>query len=643
MAVEKLGFKAEVKQLLHLLAHSMYSNKEVAFRELISNASDAEDKFRLEALKDESLYEDDKELKIWLEIDKDNRQVRIRDNGIGFSKKELVDNLGTIAKSGTREFIDKLGKSDSDQSSNLIGQFGVGFYSAFVVADQVTVETRRAGSAAGKGHRWVSDGTGEFTIEPIKRAERGTTIILHLKESEDEFLDAWRLQQIVRTYADHIAFPIVMMKEVTVEQEGESEADSKADAETVLEEEVVNQAKALWTLPKSEITKQQYIELYKHVSHDFDEPLLWAHNQVEGKHTYTTLLYIPKHAPMDLWNRDKPRGLKLYVQRVFIMDDAEQFLPMYLRFVKGIVDTNDLPLNVSRELLQSNKINEVIKSGCVKRILNILEKMAADDGERYQQFWDAFGAVLKEGPGEDFGNKERIAKLLRFASTDASCEGHKQTVSLQDYLSRMQDGQDKIYYVTAETPGAAASSPHLEYFRKKGYEVLLLSDRVDEWLMAHLTEFDGKAFQSITRGELELDEEEDQAAQESKQKLEKDLESVLKQVTEVLDGKVKEVRLSSRLTDSPSCVVSDENEMSSNLKRMLKEAGQDVPDSQPILELNGEHPHVQHLKDVQDDSLFEDWANVLLSQAKLAEGDALTDPADFVRRMNRLLAVAGSA
>lgn len=613
---ETLEFQTEVQQLLHLMIHSLYSNKEIFLRELISNASDACDKLRFEALTDDALYEGDSELKIRVSFDKDARTVTIADNGIGMSRQEVVDNLGTIAKSGTRQFFQSL-TGDQAKDSKLIGQFGVGFYSSFIVADRVSVVTRRAGTGAEHGVRWQSDGKGAYTLETVERPQRGTEVTLHMKEGEDEFLDAYRLRHIVKRYSDHINLPIVMP--------GEGE-----DAE----EETVNQASALWARPKSEISDDEYKEFYKHVAHDFDEPLRWTHYNVEGTQSYTGLLYVPKRAPFDLWDRDKRHGIKLYVRRVFIMDDAEQLMPTYLRFVRGVVDSDDLPLNVSREILQHNRQIDAIRGASVKKVLAMLEELSKDQDE-YATFWGQFGQVLKEGPAEDFANRERIAKLLRFASTHN--DSSRQDVSLEDYVGRMKGEQDKIYYITAESFAAAKSSPHLEIFRKKGVEVLLLHDRIDEWLVSHLSEFDGKKLQSVAKGSLDLGALED--AQE-KQDLERAADvhkGLLERMSTALGERVKDVRVSHRLTDSPSCVVVEENDMAISLQKMLKQAGHEVPTVQPILEINPEHPLVQRLEQVSDEQRFADWSGLLLEQATLADGGQLEDPAAFVARLNQLL------
>ena len=630
---ETLGFQAEVKQLLHLMIHSLYSNKEIFLRELISNASDACDKLRFEALNNQALYGDDSELKICLSFDKDARTLTISDNGIGLSREEAVEHLGTIAKSGTREFFSAL-TGDQAKDAHLIGQFGVGFYSSFIVAEKVTVISRRAGLEADQAVRWESAGEGDFSVEMVEKAGRGTDVILHLRDGEDELLSNWKLRQIVRKYSDHITLPILMKKEKWDEEKKEQVVTD--------EDETINQASALWARPKSEITDEQYKEFYKHVAHDFEEPLAYIHAKVEGKQEYTQLLYVPQRAPFDLWDRNARHGVKLYVRRVFIMDDAEQLMPLYLRFVRGVVDSNDLPLNVSREILQESKDIETIRGGCVKKVLSMLESMAdsedAAEKEKYGKFWAEFGRVLKEGVGEDFANKERIAKLLRFASTQSDTPD--ETVSLADYVSRMKEGQEKIYYVTAETFTAAKNSPHLEIFRKKGIEVLLLSDRVDEWVTGHLTEFDGKQLQSVAKGGLDLGKLEDEAEKKEAEQAADEFKELLEKIKTSLGEKIKEVRVTHRLTDSPSCIVADENDMGGNLARILKAAGQKAPEMKPILEVNPKHPAVQRLK--YEEARFDDWANLLLEQATLAEGGTLDDPAGFVKRINDLmLALSG--
>ena len=623
---ETLQFEAKVEQLLHLVAHSLYSNKEIFLRELVSNASDAADKLRYEALTDNALYENDPDLKIWVSFDKDSKIVTVRDNGIGMSREEIIKNLGTIAESGTRAFSEVL-KTNQGDASQLIGQFGVGFYSTFIVADKVVVKSRRAGMNLDQGVCWESDGIGGYTVKNINRPLRGTEVVLHLKKDQEEFLEAMRLRNIISKYSDHILLPIVMEKIQAPAKDGE-----KAPAP---EEEVVNRANALWVMPKSQIKDEDYQELYKHISHDFEAPLTWSHNKVEGKLEYISLLYIPKRAPFDLWNRDQQRGLKLYVRRVFIMDDAEHFMPMYLRFIKGIIDSNDLPLNISREILQSNRTIDKIKSGCVKRVLSMLEDLAKDDKEKYAIFWKEFGQVLKEGPAEDYANKDRIANLLRFSSTHNDSD--VENVSLADYVGRMKEGQNKIYYVVAETYLAAKNSPLLEVFRKKGIEVLLLHDRVDEWFVAHYGEYEGKPLQSIAKGTLDLGEVEDEETKIEHQAEEKDFDSMLKQFQKVLGDKVKAVRLTHRLTDSPTCVVFDDDGMSGHLQRLLVSAGQAFSETKPILEINPKHPLIARVKAEPDDDRFSRWADILLSQALLAEGEQLKDPAGFVKNLNELL------
>ena len=614
-AKKTYGFQAEVSQVLQLMIHSLYSNKEIFLRELISNSSDAVDRLRFEALANPLLMEDNNELKIWVDFDKDAHTITIRDNGVGMTADEVIQNLGTIAKSGTREFLNTL-SGDKAKDAKLIGQFGVGFYSGFIVADKMVVTTRKAGLPAAQGVRWTSEGKGDFEIEHLPVEQRGTSVTLHLKKEEEEFLNEWRLRHTITKYSDHIMLPVVMKNDKG-------------------EEEVVNRATALWTLPKNEIKEEQYKELYKHVAHDFEDPLLWSHNKVEGKLEYTTLLYLPARAPFDLWQVGKTRGLKLYIQRVFIMDDAEQFVPHYLRFVRGIIDSKDLPLNVSREILQGSKVIDAIKTAIIKRVLGMLEQMATDDKEKYQKFWKEFGQALKEGPAEDFANKEQIAKLLRFATTKSGTE--VQDVSLDDYLSRMPSTQDKIYYLTAETFNAAKNSPHLEIFRKKGIEVLLLTDRVDEWLMSHLTEFHGKTLHSVAKGGLDLGEQENKAVEEQLKEVNKEFTETLKKMKDILGDTVQEVRLSRRLTDSPACIVVGENDMSTQMERLLKAAGQKVPAHKPILELNPDHMMVKRLQSEKDQIRFEDWSKILFDQAVLAEGGQLDDPASFVKRFNKLL------
>ncbi|MCA7084414.1 molecular chaperone HtpG [Cupriavidus cauae] len=634
---ETMSFQAEVKQLLHLMIHSLYSNKEIFLRELISNASDATDKLRFEAIANPALLENDADLAIRIETDSKARTITITDNGIGMSRDEAIRNLGTIARSGTKEFFEQL-SGDQQKDAALIGQFGVGFYSAFIVADRVTVETRRAGVPASEAVRWESGGDGEFTVDAIERAERGTAITLHLREGEDDFLSAWKLKDIIRKYSDHISLPIRMPKEVW-------DADTSAYKRTG-EWESVNQASALWTRAKSDITDEQYVAFYQHIAHDHEKPLAWTHNRVEGRNEYTQLLYIPARAPFDLWDRNHRGGLKLYVKRVFIMDDAEQLLPNYLRFVKGVIDSSDLPLNVSRELLQESRDVKAIREGSTKRVLSMLEAMAdsEDQAERdkYASFWQQFGQVLKEGLGEDTANQQRLAKLLRFASTHQ--DSAEQTVSLTDYVGRMKEGQDKIYYVTADTWNAAKASPHLEVFRKKGIEVLLLTDRVDEWMLSFLNEFDGKELVSVARGGLDLGALADEEEKAEQQKAEDEWKDVLTRAKEVLADKAKDVRVTLRLTDSASCLVSDEGEISGYLQRLLKQAGQKAPQTKPILELNPSHALVGKLRQLAgagadgDADAFADRVHVLFDQALLAEGGMLEDPAAYVQRINKLLA-----
>ncbi len=613
---ETLGFQAEVKQLLRLMIHSLYSNKEIFLRELISNASDACDKLRFEALSDAALYEGDSELNIRIAYDKDARTITISDNGVGMSRNEVIEHIGTIARSGTREFLDRL-TGDQSKDAHLIGQFGVGFYSAFIIADNVTLITRRAGLGVEHGVCWESAGEGDYTLETVEKSGHGTDVILHLRADEDEFLADWRLQSIVRKYSDHITLPIMMRLE------GKDAA------------EAINQANALWARPKAEITDEQYSEFYKHVAHDFEPALAHVHSKVEGKQEYTLLLYVPGHAPFDLWDRDQHHGIKLYVQRVFIMEDVDKLMPHYLRFVRGVIDSNNLPLNVSREILQHSRDIDTIRAGATKKVLGMLEEMAENDTDNYTKCWKEFGRVLKEGVGEDFANKERIAKLLRFSTTHTDSE--MQSVSFADYLARMKEGQDKIYYVTADSFAAAKNSPHLEIFRKKGVEVIMLHDRVDEWLVSNLPEFEGKSLQSVAKGELDLGALEDV---EEKKALEQENE-VFKEFTArmltVLGEKVKEVRISHRLTDSPVCLVVDAQGMGMNLERMLKAAGQNVPISKPILEVNAQHPLVKMLKDEADEVRFGDLSQVLLDQALLAEGGQLEDPAGFVKKLNGLM------
>jgi molecular chaperone HtpG len=621
---ETLGFQTEVKQLLNIVIHSLYSNKEIFLRELISNASDAADKLRFAALANNGLYESDSTLQVKIDIDKEAKTITITDNGVGMSRDEVVENLGTIAKSGTREFLASL-TGDQLKDTKLIGQFGVGFYSSFIVADRVQVETRKAGLPTSEGVCWQSTGEGDYTIESIDKLERGTRITLHLRADDEEFLEPWRLRTIIHKYSDHVPLPVLMKKEV-------SEEDKE---KAVNEYETVNRATALWQTSKNEIKEEEYQEFYKHIAHDFEAPLAWSHNKVEGKLEYTTLLYLPARAPFDLWNREHARGLKLYVQRVFIMDNAEQFLPNYLRFVKGVVDSNDLPLNISREILQHNKTIDTMRQAIVKRVLDILQKMAIDEKEKFAKFWQEFGQVLKEGIAEDFANREEIAKLLRFASTHNDNDQH--TVSFDDYITRMKSGQDKIYYITADNFNSAKHSPHLEIFRQKGLEVLLLTDRIDEWLVANLTDYQGKHLQSVAKGALDLGNVEDEKVKEEIKKVEDEFSGLAKSVKEVLGEKVKEVRITHRLTESPACIVADDYDIGGHMQRILKAAGQAIPTSKPILELNPTHPIVENLKHQQNKERFDEICHILLEQSILAEGGELEDPALFIRRLNKLL------
>ncbi|MBB3243450.1 molecular chaperone HtpG [Pseudomonas sp. Tn43] len=622
---ETLGFQTEVKQLLHLMIHSLYSNKEIFLRELISNASDAVDKLRFEALAKPDLLEGGAELKIRVSFDKDAKTVTLEDNGIGMSREDAVTHLGTIAKSGTADFMKHL-SGDQKKDSHLIGQFGVGFYSAFIVADKVDVFSRRAGLAASEGVHWSSKGEGEFEIATVEKADRGTRIVLHLKSGEDEFADGWRLRNIIKKYSDHIALPIELPKEVAA-VEGEDKP--------AVEWETVNRASALWTRPRTEIKDEEYQEFYKHVAHDFENPLSWSHNKVEGKLEYTSLLYVPTRAPFDLYQREASKGLKLYVQRVFVMDQAESFLPLYLRFIKGVVDSNDLSLNVSREILQKDPIIDSMKSALTKRVLDMLEKLAKNEPEQYKGFWKNFGQVMKEGPAEDFANKEKIAGLLRFASTQG--DDGEQVVGLADYLARAKEGQDKIYYLTGETYAQVKNSPHLEVFRKKGIEVLLLTDRIDEWLMSYLTDFDGKSFVDVARGDLDLgnlDSEEDKKAAEE---VAKSKEGLVERLKTALGDSVAEVRVSHRLTDSPAILAIGEQDLGLQMRQILEASGQKVPDSKPIFEFNPAHPLIEKLDNEQSDERFGDLSHILFDQAALAAGDSLKDPAAYVRRLNKLL------
>ncbi|EIJ36417.1 molecular chaperone HtpG [Thiothrix nivea] len=618
---ENMQFQTEVNQLLHLMIHSLYSNKEIFLRELISNGSDACDKLRFEAIGNDSLYENDGDLRVEVEFDSTAGTITVRDNGIGMSRDEVVNNIGTIAKSGTKEFLSKL-TGDQQKDSHLIGQFGVGFYSSFIVADKVTLTTRRAGTAASEAVRWESDAQSGYSLEQVEKATRGTEIVLHLKEDEKLLADGWRLRNIIRQYSDHIPLPVMMHK-----QEEGKQAE---------EWETVNKANALWTRSKSDVKDEEYQEFYKHVSHDWEDALAWSHNRVEGKYEYTSLLYLPSKAPFDLFDRDTNHGLKLYVQRVFIMEDKEnKLLPRYLRFVRGVLDSADLPLNVSREILQGNKIIESMKSGSVKKILGLLENMSANEPEKYQSFWKEFGKVLKEGPGEDFGNREEIAKLLRFSSTlDDNAE---QKVSLPDYIARMKEGQDKIFYITADTHTAAKNSPHLEVFRKKGIEVLLLSDRVDEWLVQHLMEFDGKSLQSVAKGDLDLSKLETEEDKKEQEKVEAEAKNMVEHIKKALTDKVEDVKVSHRLTSSPSCIILGEHDMALYMQNLLKQAGHEMPTTKPLLEINPTHPLLKRMEAETDDDRFAEWASVLLDQAILAEGGQLEDPAGFVHRLNGLM------
>ncbi|MBL8511241.1 MAG: molecular chaperone HtpG [Betaproteobacteria bacterium] len=621
---ETLNFQTEVKQLLQLMIHSLYSNREIFLRELISNASDAADKLRFEAVTNAALFEGDAELKIRIDVDKAAGTLTITDNGIGMSREEVITNIGTIAKSGTKEFFSRL-TGDQQKDANLIGQFGVGFYSAFIVADRVTLTTRRAGQS--EATRWESAGDGEFTLEAVGEAARGTQVCLHLKEDAKEFLDDWRIKSIIRKYSDHIQMPI-LMKKVEWDQE-------KSEHVTKDEDETINRASALWARPKSDISDEQYEEFYKHVSHDWEKPLAWSHARVEGKQEYTELLYIPAKAPFDLWERDRKHGIKLYVRRVFIMDDAEQLLPRYLRFVKGVVDSNDLPLNVSREILQESRDVEAIKNGCVKKVLGTLEDLAQNQAEKYTTFWQAFGRVFKEGMGEDHANRDRIAGLCRFASTHNSDDA--QNVSLAAYIERMKHGQEKIYYVTADSYAAASNSPHLEVFRKKGIEVLLLTEPVDEWWLGSLNEYQGKALVSVAKGDLDLGALADENEAKEQEKTAETLKPLIEKIKAALGERVKDVRVTTRLTDSAACLVVSEHDQSINLERLLKAAGQKVPTTKPILEINPTHPLVEKLNSGVPEAEFGDWSHLLLEQATLAEGGQLDDPAGFVKRLNMLM------
>ena len=616
---ETLEFQAEVRQLLGLMIHSLYSNKEIFLRELISNASDACDKLRFEALSNDALYDGDSDLRLRVTFDKEARTVTVSDNGIGMSREEVMDNIGTIAKSGTRQFFDSL-TGDQGKDVELIGQFGVGFYSSFIVADKVTLTTRRAGAAANEAVQWVSSGEGDYTLEVVDKESRGTEVVLHLRDGEDEFLEDYRLRSIITRYSDHISLPIEM---VSAEEGKENEF------------EAVNSASALWKRPRKDISEDEYKEFYKHVAHDFGEPMAWSHNQVEGTQCYTSLLYIPKQAPFDLYDRDRRHGIKLYVRRVFIMDDAENLMPQYLRFVRGLVDSDDLPLNVSREILQKNKFIDSIRAASVKKVLGLLESMAGSEPEKYAEFWSQYGAVVKEGPAEDYANRERIAKLLRFASTHNNSD--VQDVTLEDYIGRMKEGQEKIYYITSDSYTAACNSPHLEVFRKKGIEVLLMHDRVDEWLVSHLAEFDGKSLVSVAKGDLDLGKLQDKDEEEAAKKVEDEHKDFIKRIQDALGDDVSEVRISHRLTDSPSCLVLGAHEMPVHMQQIMKQAGHDLPDSKPALEVNPEHALVKRMEQETDDGRFGEWSRLLFEQAMLSEGGQLEDPVAFVKRTNSLL------
>jgi molecular chaperone HtpG len=636
---ETLGFQTEVQQLLDLMIHSLYSDKEIFLRELISNASDAADQLRFEGLKDDSLYEDDADLKIRVEYNKDNKTITVLDNGIGMSREEVVEHLGTIAKSGTKEFFSSL-TGDQSNDSQMIGQFGVGFYSSFMVAEKVEVTTRRAGASRAEGVRWISEGTNDYTIETVDRPKRGTKVVLHLREDAAEYLDGFRLRHIIKKYSDHISLPIIMPGEDSG-TDLSSDGDQKDDARLVTADETVNSATALWARSKKDITEEEYNEFYKHVGHDFEDPLAYTHTKVEGKLEYSSLLFIPSRAPFDLWDKQQQRhGIKLYVKRVFIMDDAEQLMPSYLRFVRGVVDSDDLPLNVSREILQQNKTIDSIRSGMTKKILDLLARMAKDEPEKYATCWKEFGRVMKEGVIEETDRKEDLAGLFRFSSTHDDKE--EQTVSLADYIERMPEDQETIYYVIADNFSTAKNSPHLEIFRKKGIEVLLLNDPIDEWLTSHLTEFDGKPLQSVSKGELNLGKLDDEKDESGEDENNKESDELVEKIKKVLESKVKEVRVTSRLTNSPACLVADEHELGSHLERILQASGQDFPQSKPILEINIEHPVVIKLGEAEGEQ-FDDWSRILFDQALLSEGGQLEDPAEFVHRLNNMFMELGSS
>lgn len=625
---ETMKFESEVSQILHLMIHSLYSNKEIFLRELISNASDACDKLRFEALSNADLLTDDTELKIQVEFSEENKTITVRDNGIGMTREEVINNIGTIAKSGTKEFLKSL-TGDQAKDSNLIGQFGVGFYSAFIVADKVEMKTRSATVDAQQGVHWESQGTGEYQLEQIQKTVRGTEVVLHLKEEESELLSAWRLRSIISKYSDHVPLPIEMMEEKAPDDE---EKDAKDDQ---LKWEVVNKASSLWTRTKSDIKEDEYKEFYKHVGHDFADPLAWTHNRVEGKTEYISLLYIPSKAPYDLYEPNQTHGLKLYVQRVFIMEDAEKLLPRYLRFTRGVIDSSDLPLNVSREILQDNKVIDSIRSGSTKKVLGLLENIAKNDSEKYQSFWNEFGRVIKEGPGEDFANREQIAKLLRFATSHD--DKPEQTISLDEYIARMKEGQEAIYYITADNYNAAKNSPHLEIFRKKGIEVILMYDRVDEWLMGSLNEYNEKSFVSIAKGQLDLDKLSDEDEKQQQKQVEEESADIVKLIKQSLEDKVEDVRVSHRLTTSPACIVLNEHDMALYMQNLLKQAGQDMPSNKPTLEINPTHPMLIKMNHESDLDQVKEWAQLLFEQAILAEGGQLENPADFVSRLNKIM------
>lgn len=629
---ETHGFQTEVKQLLHLMIHSLYSNKDIFLRELISNASDAAEKLRFEALSNGSLYENDGDLKINISFDKDANTLTIEDNGIGMSRDEVIEHLGTIAKSGTSQFLSQL-TGDQSKDSQLIGQFGVGFYSSFIVAGRVEVYTRKAGLPAAEGVHWASEGEGEFSIGDIEKANRGTRIVLHLKEGEESFADGFALRGLVRKYSDHISIPVIMQKEATPDFGAEGE--EKEDTNVELEDETVNSATALWTRNKSDISEEEYNEFYKHISHDFGNPMTWAHNRVEGNMEYTSLLFVPERAPYDLWNREAPRGLKLYVQRVFIMDQADEFLPLYLRFMKGVVDTKDLSLNVSREILQKDANVDKLRSALTKRVLDMLIKLGKNNAEKYATFWKEFGQVLKEGPAEDYANREKILKLMRFSSTHTGSD--EQNVSLDEYIERMPEEQDKIYFVVADNYNTAKNSPHLEIFRKKGIEVLLMTDRIDDWMMSQLQNYNEKAFQDVTKGQLDLDEAASEEEKKEQEDAAKELAGLVERLKTSLTDKVADVRITTRLTDSPACLVLGEQDMGLQMRQIMEAAGQAVPDSKPTFEVNPEHPLIEKLDQEADEDRFADLALVLFDQAGLAAGAQLDDPATYVARLNKLL------